>query len=159
MLKNSLFFHLTLTGLLLRTDAFTGRNLPRILLWKNKAEREHMTEVLGTLHWLLVSPTIDFKVLLLVYKALRDLRQAYITNSLLLYVLSRALRSSTGGFLATWNPTNASCFFFQLCFQSVEQPAQKDIREAGSAAEIFKWHVSPCACFTWCHTCCFNYDL
>ena len=61
--------------------------------------REHITPVLAALHWLPVTYRIDFKVLLLIYKALNEQGPEYIANSLVTYAPSRALRSSTAGLL------------------------------------------------------------
>lgn len=47
--------------------------------------REHITPVLVYLRWLPVSFRIDFKVLLIVYKALIGLRPAYMTKCLYFY--------------------------------------------------------------------------
>ena len=57
--------------------------------------REHITPVLKTLHWLPVDVRIDFKVLLLVYKALNGLAPQYIRDLLQEYQPSRQLRSSS----------------------------------------------------------------
>lgn len=41
-----------------------------------------LTPVVKSLHWLLVSHRIDFKVLLLIYKSLHEAGPKYITNML-----------------------------------------------------------------------------
>lgn len=56
--------------------------------------REHITPVLVYLRWLPVSFRIDFKVLLIVYKALIGLRPAYMTKCLYFYNPSQPLRAS-----------------------------------------------------------------
>src|SRR4029434_10045736 len=63
------------------------------LLTRTK-RREHISPVLAALHWLPVTFRIDFKVLLLIYKALNGLGPSYIENSLVKYLPSRTLRSS-----------------------------------------------------------------
>src|SRR4029434_7636949 len=68
------------------------------LLTKTK-RREHISPVLATLHWLPVTFRIDFKVLLLTYKALNGKGPSYIANSLTNYTLARTLRSSDTGLL------------------------------------------------------------
>ena len=68
------------------------------LLTKTK-KREHITPVLAALHWLPVTFRIDFKVLLLTYKALNGRGPNYILNSLTHYVPKRTLRSSAAGLL------------------------------------------------------------
>ncbi|KAI4905236.1 hypothetical protein NFI96_030554 [Prochilodus magdalenae] len=55
--------------------------------------------VLKELHWLPVSVRTDFKVLLLVYKALNNLEPAYITEPLSVYVPAHDLRSTDAGLL------------------------------------------------------------
>lgn len=60
------------------------------LLTRTK-RREHISPVLAALHWIPVTFRIDFKVLLLIYKALNGLRPSYIANSLVKYLPSRTL--------------------------------------------------------------------
>ncbi|XP_071398588.1 deoxynucleoside triphosphate triphosphohydrolase SAMHD1-like isoform X2 [Centroberyx affinis] len=85
---------------------FTGlpkKSIRKLQLVQNAAARvltktkkmDHITPLLKTLHWLPVSFRIDFKVLLLVYKALNDLAPPYIRDVLSFYVPARSLRSST----------------------------------------------------------------
>ena len=54
----------------------------------------HITPALATLHWLPVKRRIDFKVALLVYKALNGQTPAYITDLLQPYDPPRELRSA-----------------------------------------------------------------
>ncbi len=63
----------------------------RILTRTRKSE--HITPVLGSLHWLPVTFRIDFKVLLLVYKSLNGLGPKYIADMLTEYKPNRPLRS------------------------------------------------------------------
>ena len=56
--------------------------------------RAHITPILKSLHWLPVSARIDFKILLLVHKALHGQAPAYIADMLIRYVPARTLRSS-----------------------------------------------------------------
>ena len=56
-------------------------------------------------YWLPVTFRIDFKVLLLIYKALNGLGPSYIANSLVKYLPSRTLRSSNAGLLEV--PSNS----------------------------------------------------
>src|SRR4029434_10790019 len=74
------------------------------LLTRTK-RREHISPVLAALHWLSVTFRIVFKVLLLIYKALNELRPSYIANSLVKYLPSRTLRSSNAGLLEV--PSNS----------------------------------------------------
>lgn len=63
----------------------------------NAKKVEHITPVLRSLHWLPVCQRIDFKILLVVYKALNGLRLKYISDLIVRYKTSRALRSSSTG--------------------------------------------------------------
>ena len=71
---------------------------PAWLLTKTK-RREHISPVLASLHWLPGTFRIDFKVLLLTYKALNGQGPGYIANSLTNYTPARTLRSSDTGLL------------------------------------------------------------
>ncbi|XP_068571421.1 uncharacterized protein [Cebidichthys violaceus] len=90
---------------------FTGlckKSTRKLQLIQNAAARvltktkkvDHITPVLRSLHWLPVQQRIDFKILLLVYKALNGLGPKYISDLLLPYVPSRPLRSSGTGLLS-----------------------------------------------------------
>ena len=76
--------------------------IKRLQLIQNHAARlitktpkyEHISGVLRDLHWLPVAARIDYKVLLLTYKALNCLAPVYITDMLRLKENSRPLRSS-----------------------------------------------------------------
>ena len=67
---------------------FTGlpKNIKKLELIQNSAarlltetkKREHITPVLAKLHWLPVSYRIDFKVMLITYKALNGIASSYI---------------------------------------------------------------------------------
>ena len=56
--------------------------------------REHITPVLAALHWLPVAFRIDFKILLLVYKALNGQAPLYLSDCVPKYVPNRPLRSA-----------------------------------------------------------------
>uniref|UniRef100_A0A8C6L998 Reverse transcriptase domain-containing protein n=1 Tax=Nothobranchius furzeri TaxID=105023 RepID=A0A8C6L998_NOTFU len=62
-------------------------------------KRDHISPVLASLHWLPVKFRIDFKILLLTYKALNNQAPSYISNLIVPYVPNRALRSQTAGLL------------------------------------------------------------
>ena len=53
----------------------------------------HITPVLKELHWLPVSKRIDYKILVLAYKALHGQAPTYLTELLMWYQPSRSLRS------------------------------------------------------------------
>ena len=74
------------------------QNAAARVLTKTKI-REHITPVLASLHWLPVVFRIDFKILLLVYKALNGLAPSYLYNCLHRYVPTRPLRSSSADLL------------------------------------------------------------
>ena len=61
--------------------------------------REHITPVLASLHWLPVAFRIDFKILLLVFKALNGLAPSYLEDCLNRYVPGRPLRSASADLL------------------------------------------------------------
>ena len=60
---------------------------------------EHVTPTLFSLHWLPVRWRIQYKIILLTFKALHGLAPEYIVNLLSPYVPSRGLRSSTQSLL------------------------------------------------------------
>ncbi len=61
--------------------------------------REHITPVLEKLHWLPVSFHIDFKILMLTYKALNNLAPRYLSGLLTPYNPTCVLHSSEAGLL------------------------------------------------------------
>ena len=65
-------------------------------------KRAHITPVLKSLHWLPVCFQIDFKICLLVFKALNGFSRKYLSDLLLVYEPPRAHRSSGAGLL--FNP-------------------------------------------------------
>ncbi len=54
---------------------------------------DHISPVLSTLHWLPTKHRIDFKILLITYKALNGLAPQYLSELLSHYSPSRPLRS------------------------------------------------------------------
>lgn len=129
---------------------FTGlpkKNTERLQLIQNSAarlltrtkRREHISPVLAALHWLPVKCRIDFKVLLLIYKALNGTGPSYIANSLVNYVPPRTLRSSTAGLLTA--PSNSQKKIGDAAFANYAPKLWNtlpiDIREA-SSLNIFK---------------------
>ena len=61
--------------------------------------REHITPVLRSLHWLPVESRIQFKVLLLTYKARAGMAPAYLQHALVPYQPGRSLRSQNANLL------------------------------------------------------------
>ena len=85
-------------------------------------------------YWLPVTFRIDFKVLLLIYKALNGVGPSYIANSLVKYLLSRTLRSSNAGLLEV--PSNSHKKIGDAAFLNYAPKLWNtlplDIREASS---------------------------
>lgn len=88
------------------------------LLTRTK-KREHKTPVLATLHWLAIKFWIDFKVLLLTYKAPNEQGPDYITNSLSLIIFHLEFYWLTGGSQQQTNK-NWRRGVCKLCFKIVE---------------------------------------
>ena len=79
--------------------------------------RDHITPVLASLHWLPIKWRIDFKILLLTYKALHGCAPSYIVDLITPYKPSRSLRSSDSGLLTVpricKNRTGGRTFCYQ----------------------------------------------
>ena len=69
----------------------------RVLMITNR--RDHISPVLASLHWLPVKFRIEFKILLLTYKALNDQATSYLKGLIVGYFPNRALCSQTAGLL------------------------------------------------------------
>ena len=84
-----------------------GYNISQLQLCQNNAawmlslrrKFDHITPVLKDLHWLPVEQRIEYKVLLLTYKALHGKAPAYISQLLSLYTPTRPLRSENKNLL------------------------------------------------------------
>ena len=63
--------------------------------------REHITPVLADLHWLPVKSSIQYKIILIVFKILNDLAPAYLASLVTPYQPNRALRSGSANLLKT----------------------------------------------------------
>ena len=83
------------------------QSIHRLQLVQNAAARlitgtrksEHITPVLATLHWLPVCFRVDFKILLLTYKALNNMAPPYLTELLEPHIPGRLLRSANQALL------------------------------------------------------------
>ena len=101
-------------------------------LWTRTKRREHISPVLAALHWLLVKLRIDFKVLLLRYKALNGHGWSYIADSLVYYVPSRTLRSSASSLLEVPNNSRKKIWDAAFLRDTPKLWNRLDIREASS---------------------------
>ena len=63
------------------------------------SKREHISPILASLHWLPVKSRIEFKVVLLTYKALIGQAPSYLKELIVPYYPTRALRSQNAGLL------------------------------------------------------------
>ena len=81
----------------LRTLQLVQNAAARVLTGTRR--RDHITPVLASLHWLPVQQRIDFKILLLTYKALNNQAPSYIKELLTPYCPHRPLRSLNSGLL------------------------------------------------------------
>ena len=83
------------------------KSLNKLQLLQNSAARvvsgtgkyEHITPVLKALHWLPVRQRIDYKILIMAYKALHDLAPGYIHDMISQYIPTRTLRSQDANML------------------------------------------------------------
>ncbi|MDF4316827.1 reverse transcriptase family protein, partial [Vibrio parahaemolyticus] len=62
-------------------------------------KRDHISPVLASLHWLPVKSRIEFKILLLTYKALNGQAPSYLRELIVPYYPTRTLRSENAGLL------------------------------------------------------------
>jgi len=63
----------------------------RVLMITDRGD--HISTVLVSLHWLIVKFRIEFKILLLTYKALNDQAPSYLKDLIVRYLPNRALHS------------------------------------------------------------------
>ena len=66
-------------------------------------KRDHITPILASLHWLPVKFRIEFKILLLTFKALNGQAPSYLKELIVPYVPTRRLRSQHAGLLVVPN--------------------------------------------------------
>ncbi len=77
---------------------------------------DHITPVLSTLHWLPINHRIDFKIVLITYKALNGLALQYLSELLSHYSPPRPLRSQNSGRLII--PRISKSTFDLICCKS-----------------------------------------
>ena len=64
-------------------------------------KRDHITPILTSLHWLPIKFRIEFKILLLTFKALNGQAPSYLKELIVPYVPTRTLRSQHAGLLVS----------------------------------------------------------
>ena len=70
------------------------RSAARVVLRIRHGDRQSMTAALKQLHWLPVKWRVEYKLLVLVFRALHDQTPAYLASLITPYVPNRALRSA-----------------------------------------------------------------
>ena len=99
---------------------------------------DHIKPILKQLHWLPVSQRIDYKILLLTYKALNGQAPSYITELLKPYVTTRNLRSSSKNLLKV--PSVKLASYGHRCFSFVAptlwNSLPNNIRVSGSLSHF-----------------------
>ena len=70
------------------------RSAARVVLRIRRGDRRSMTAALKQLHWLPVRYRIEYKILVIAFRALRDRTPTYIASLIRPYVPRRALRSA-----------------------------------------------------------------
>jgi hypothetical protein len=99
---------------------------------------EHIKPILHSLHWLPVRYRIQFKILLIVYKAQHGLAPSYISDMLEAYQPPRTLRSTNQKFLVTPSSrSKAGDRAFSTAAPALWNSVPLNIRESKSLA-IFK---------------------
>ena len=95
-------------------------------------KRDHISPVLASLHWLPVKFRIEFKILLLTYKALHGQAPSYLKELIVPYYPTRTLRSLNAGLLVvpivSKSRTGARAFSYQAPLQWNQLPVV--VREA-----------------------------
>ncbi len=111
MSNAEMLFHAFMTSRLDYCNAFldgcSARLINKLQMVQNAAARaltrtrkyDHITPVLSILHWLPFKHRIDFKILLITYKALNGLAPQYLSKLLSHYSPPRPLRSQNSGHL------------------------------------------------------------
>ena len=69
----------------------------RIIMCIKRHDRQSITAVLRRLHWLPVKWRINYKIVVLVFRALHGLAPAYVSTLITPYEPRRALRSTGAG--------------------------------------------------------------
>ncbi len=129
MSNTEMLIHAFMTSRLDYCNALLGgccaRVINKLQMVQNAAARvltrtrkyDHISPVMSTLHWLPIKHRIDFKILLIIYKALNGLAPQYLSELLLHYSPPRPLRSQNSGYLIIpriSKPTAGGRSFFYL---------------------------------------------
>ena len=129
----------------------THKSISRLQLVQNAAarlltntrRRDHITPVLATLHWLPAAFRIDFKILLITFKARKGLAPQYFIDLLPPYNPPRTLRSSDGALLKVpekFHLVNKGERAFSVRAPKIWNALPKNIRQADNIAS-FKSHL------------------
>ena len=111
MLQSTLKWINSLLNLLQRVQNCAARVI------KCASKYDRITPILNELHWLPIKYRIDYKVLLMTYKAVNGLAPPYINELLSSYTPSRSLRSGSENLL---KPRKFHCKSFGgRCFEVV----------------------------------------
>uniref|UniRef100_A0A8P4KP43 Reverse transcriptase domain-containing protein n=1 Tax=Dicentrarchus labrax TaxID=13489 RepID=A0A8P4KP43_DICLA len=101
-------------------------------------KRDHISPVLASLHWLPVKCRIEFKILLLTYKALHGQAPSYLKELIVPYYPTRTLRSLNAGLLVvpivSKSRTGARAFSYQAPLLWNQLPFV--VREADTLAKF-----------------------
>lgn len=98
--------------------------------------RKHITPILESLHWLPVRFRIDFKIIMLTYKALHGLVPNYLSELLTVYSPRRNLSSSDSGLLTA--PSTPLCSMGDWAFSSLAPKLWNSLPYNIRHAEYFK---------------------
>ena len=129
------------------SPGFRQKQLDKLQRIQNSAARlvtrtkkyEHIIPVLCSLHWLPIALRIEFKILLLTYKAMNCLAPPYISELLNLYCPVRTLRSSESQLLQvprTFTATYGNRTF-SVCAPKLWNSLPFDVK-AGPSLSTFK---------------------
>ena len=124
-----------------------NNSIKKLQLVQNAAARlvtlsrrqEHIKPILKSLHWLPIEKRIDFKILLITFKALHGFAPSYISSLLTPYSLSRSLRSSSANLLSKpiFNLKTYGMRSFSFAAPHLWNSLPSDMRKITSV-EIFK---------------------
>ena len=92
--------------LLHRLEMVQRRSTAKVVLWIRRGDRRSTTAALEQLHWLPVRYRIEYTILVIVFRALRDRMPTYIASLITPYVPRRALRSADRALLVVPRTTS-----------------------------------------------------